>query len=186
MRISLVAERYANALFELAVEKNIAEEIYQDALTVSEICQQSRELRMFFKAPIVHTDLKIKVVKEIFGKVVGQVMLTFLLVMIRKKREKFIPEIAGQVVENYKEYKNILTVHFRAPVLPDNDNRKKVLDLMTCYTKANIDLVEEIDSSLIGGFVLNWKDLQYDASIRKQIEKMKRGVAKVNLYVKGY
>jgi len=186
MKVSLVAERYANALFELAVEKNAAGEIYKDALVVSEICRKSRELRMFFKAPVVQTDLKVKVVKELFGKAVGPVMLTFLLVMVRKKREKFIPEIAVTVIENYKEYKNILTVHFKAPVLPDTDIRKKVLELMTNYTKANIDLVEEIDNSLIGGFVLNWKDLQYDASIRKQIEQLKRGVAKVNLYVKDF
>jgi len=186
MKTSLVAGRYAAALFELAVEKNAVEEIYRDAMLVSEICRQSRELRVFLKAPIVQTDLKIKVIRELFGKKVGPVMLMFLLVMVRKKREKFIPEISDQVIENYKEYKNILTVHFSSPVLPDNDIRKKVLELMTQYTGANIDLVEEIDNSLIGGFVLNWDDKQYDASIRRQIERMKRGVAKVNLYVKGF
>ncbi len=186
MRGSLVAGRYANALFELAVEKDMAEEIYHDALTVSDISRQSRDLRTFFHAPVIQKDLKIKVLKELFEKKIGQAMLTFMLVMVRKNREKYIPEISTQVVEIYKEYKNILTVHFKAPVSPDSVIRKNVLELMTQFTKANIDLVEEIDHSLVGGFVLSWKDLQYDVSIRKQIEQLKRGVAKVNLYVKGF
>jgi F-type H+-transporting ATPase subunit delta len=110
--------------------------------------------------------------------------MTYLLIMVRKKREALIHAIASRFEVVYKEYKNILTVHFRAPVVPDEDIRKRVLELMSHYTSAKIDLAEEIDAALIGGFVLSWEDKQYDASIRREIEELKRGVAQVNLYVK--
>ena len=36
---------------------------------------------------------------------------------------------------------------------------------MKKYTNSRIDLEIELDPSLIGGFLLSWKDLQYDATI---------------------
>ena len=57
---------------------------------------------------------------------------------------------------------------------------------MKNYTTSNIDLETEIDESLIGGFILRWKDKQYDASIRREIENMRNAIAKINLYKKEF
>jgi len=186
MNVSLGAERYANALFELALKKNAIEQVSRDAHTVMDICNQNRDLQLFLKSPVIHSDKKMKVTRELFSNSVGELMLTFMLVLIRKRREQFIPEIAQQVIEKIKEYKNILTVNFKAPVKPDPDTRKKVMEVMNQYSKANIELVEEIDEALIGGFILSWKDKQYDASIGRQFDRLKRGLAMINLYIKGY
>jgi len=186
MNVTLVAERYANALFELAVEKNAVERVFDDTRIVLDICKGNRDLQLFLKSPVIHSDKKLKVIKEVFGKSIGELTLTFMLVLIRKRREMYIPEISRQVIEKIKEYRNILTVIFKAPVRPDDETRKKVLEVMSRYSKANIDLVEEINEELIGGFVLSWKDKQYDASIGRQIDRLKRGLARINLYVKGY
>ena len=186
MNVTLVADRYANALFELSVQDNAMEEVYADSKIIMETCSQNKDLRLLLKSPVVYTDKKLKIIREIFGAHLHKLTMTYLLVMIRKKREKFIPEIAKELVEKYKDYNNILTVHFKAPIKPDADILKKVMELMTTYTKADIDLSEEIDASLIGGFILSWKDKQYDASIRKQVDDLKNSVAKVNLYKKGF
>lgn len=186
MNATLVAERYANALFQLALEKNTVEEIYQDSLLITKTCDESKDLRLLLKSPIIQSEKKRRIVTEIFSKALNPITMAYLLIMIRKRRESFIPEIAKQVVEEYKEFKNILTVHFSSPELPDAENRQLILELMKKYTKANIDLVEDIDRELIGGFVLSWQDKQYDASISREIENMRRAIAKVNLYVKGF
>lgn len=186
MNVTLVADRYANALFELSVQDNAMEEVYADSKVITGICAQSKDLRLLLKSPVIRTDKKLKIVQEIFGPYLHRLTMSYLMVMIRKKREKFIPEIATELVEKYKDYNNILTVHFKSPVKPDAGVRKKVMELISTYTKADIDLSEEIDASLVGGFVLSWKDRQYDASIRKQIDDLKREVAKVNLYKKGF
>lgn len=186
MNVSLVAERYANALFQIALERHNVEEVYRDSQLITKTCNENRDLVLLLKSPIVQSEKKIRILTQIFSKELHPLTMIYLLIMVRKRRESFIPEIAHQLVEVYKEYKNILTVHFSSPELPDEENRKLVLELMKSYTKANIDLVEEINKELIGGFVLSWKDLQYDASIAREIENMRRKIAKVNLYVKGF
>jgi F-type H+-transporting ATPase subunit delta len=138
------------------------------------------------KSPIIQSEKKSRIITEIFSKALNPITMAYMLIMIRKRRESFIPEIAKQFVEEYKEFKNILTVHFASPEKPDAENRKLVLELMKNYTKANVELVEDIDKELIGGFVLSWHDKQYDASISREIEDMRRAMAKVNLYLKGF
>jgi F-type H+-transporting ATPase subunit delta len=186
MNVSLVAERYAKSLFELALEKSAAEEVYQDSLLISKACAESRELRLLLKSPIINSGKKLVILQEIFAKEITALSMTYLLIMVRKNRESFIPAIADQMIELYLAYRNILTVHFKSPSLPDEKTRKQVLELMEKYTKADVDLKAEIDQSLIGGFVLNWQDKQYDASIRREIDDMRIAMAKVNLYKKGF
>jgi F-type H+-transporting ATPase subunit delta len=186
MNISLVAERYAKALFELALEKGAMEEVYHDSLLISKACEDSRELRLLLKSPIINSGKKLTILQEIFGKDIHTLTLTYLLIMVRKNRESFIPAIANKLVELYQAYRNILTVHFKSPVLPDEETRKQVRSLMEKYTRADIDLKAEIDESLIGGFVLNWQDKQFDASIRREIDDMRIAIAKINLYKKGF
>jgi F0F1-type ATP synthase delta subunit len=57
---------------------------------------------------------------------------------------------------------------------------------MSNQTTGSIELIEEVNEELIGGFVLQWKDMQYDTSIQNQINKMKKGMAMINLYKKGF
>lgn len=186
MNVSLVSERYARALFELALEKSAGEEIYLDSILITKACEDSRELRLLLKSPIINSGKKLVILREVFINSINPLTLTYLLIMVRKRRESLIPAISGQIVELYQAYRNILTVHFKAPVLPDEATRKQVLKMMEAYTHADIDLKTEIDESLIGGFVLNWKDKQFDASIRREMENMRTAIAKINLYKKGF
>ncbi len=186
MNVSLVAERYAKALFELALEKSLVEEVYLDSLLITKTCEESKELRLLLKSPIIGAGKKLAILQEIFSKNINKLTLTYLLIMVRKNRESFIPAIATQLVDLYQTYRNILTVHFKSPVLPDEETRKMVLELMGKFTDSTVDLKAEVDQSLIGGFVLNWKDLQYDASIRREIDNMRIAIAKINLYKKGF
>jgi F-type H+-transporting ATPase subunit delta len=186
MNVSLVAERYAKALFELALEKSAVEDVYQDSLMITRVCEESKELRLLLKSPIINSGKKLTIIREIFEKNIHQITLTYLLIMVRKNREAFVPAIAVKLAELYQAYKNILTVHFSSPVLPDEETKKQVLALMEKFTTFDVDLKAEIDASLIGGFVLNWEDKQYDASIRREIDDLRSTIAKINLYKKGF
>jgi F-type H+-transporting ATPase subunit delta len=52
--------------------------------------------------------------------------------------------------------------------------RDEIIGLMEDYTKGNIDLHENVDEDLIGGFVLTFEDKQFDSSLRNRINKLKK------------
>jgi F-type H+-transporting ATPase subunit delta len=186
MNMSLVSERYAAALFELSVEKSAVEAVSADMQTILRACEQSRDLRLLLRSPIIQTGKKLKIIREIFSAGIHPMTLAFLEVMVRKRRERYLQEVAGEFIELYDEFRNILTVKFKAPVPPDEDVTRQVTELMKRYTGADINLRSEIDESLIGGFVLRWKDKQYDASIHRELENLRNAIAKINLYKKEF
>ena len=185
MNVSQIAIPYSKALFELAVEKNVLEEILQDMKVVAELCKSSRDFRLLLKSPLVKTEKKKIIFTRIFSKVLSKMTFTYLLIIIRKKREAIIHDIALVFIDLYKDYKGILSTTLQTAVPVTDDIRKKVISLMKNQTSGEIELIEELREELIGGFVLRWKDKQYDASISSQINRMQKGIARMNLYVKG-
>lgn len=184
MNVSLIAERYAKALFELAIENNVLEDVYRDITGLAALIRESRPLRLFLKAPVINPGKKIAVL-EIILKDFTPLIRGFVRLLVSKRREFTIPEISVQFIRQYNSYKNITPLRVETAYTIDEEFRRQLITVMGKYTGSNIDLTEKLEDSLIGGFILFWDDKQYDASIRKQIERMKRGVARINLYVKG-
>ena len=138
------------------------------------------------KSPVISEGKKKIIFTRIFDKVLSKLTFTFLLIIIRKKRELYLGDIAFAFIELYKDHKGILTTTLKTAVPAADDIRSKVRDLMKNQCKGNLELIEEVNDELIGGFILQWKDKQYNASIFRQLNRIKREVASVNLYKKGF
>lgn len=179
-----VAVRYARALFEFALERKELEPVYHDVLLLQQVCSDNKEFRLLLKSPIVQTDKKEKIIREVFAGKISALTLGFVLLLIRKRRDSFIPVIANEFIEQYQDHSNILPVRVTSAIELTDEIRRRIREIMTDYTKATVEITGSVNPDLIGGFILSWKDKQYDVSISHQIERLKRKVARVNLYVK--
>ena len=184
--ISHIAVPYAKALFEFALERDAVESVYNDMQALTSLCKSNRDFLLMLKSPILKTEKKQKILIAVFKDSVSEITRGFLKIITAKRRESLLPDMAVAFVELYKDYKGILTTIVRTAVPLTEDLRKEILKVMSTQAKGNVDLIEEIKEELIGGFVLQWKDMQYDASILNQVNKMKKGMAMINLYKKGF
>jgi F-type H+-transporting ATPase subunit delta len=185
MNLSHIAIPYAKALFDLSIERNSLDEAYHDMKLVAELCHTNRDFRMMLKSPVVGTEKKTKIIHAVFDNVLSKLSLTFFIIILRKKRESIIPDLAAEFIELYKDHMGILTTHMQTAVALTAEVREKVVSVLKDQTQKEIELVEEVKEEIIGGFILRWKDLQYDASVVNQINRLKKGIASINLYVKG-
>ncbi len=185
MKESRLANRYAKALFELALEMNVVEKVYQDAELIYTVCSENREFVLMLRSPVVKEAKKLSILKAIFEKKVHEMTLKFLLIITRNRREMYIMEIAQQFTIIYKKFKNILPATLVTAYEIDAEIRKKIIALLHKNTNAEIELHEEIDKELIGGFILTFDDKQYDATIKRLIGNLHKEFD-INLYVKGF
>ncbi len=181
---SLLAQRYAKALFELAHEQQAEELVRADMEKISRMLKESRELRLFLRSPVIFPGKKEKIIRDLLETRSHPLTLAFMLMLVRKRRELHIPDIAFEYQEFYDDHFNIITVRLKSAVRVSPAIRDEVFRIMKQYTQATVKIEEEIDESLIGGFSLSWKDNLYDVSIRKQLNQLNRGVARINLYKK--
>ncbi|MCB0807139.1 MAG: ATP synthase F1 subunit delta [Bacteroidales bacterium] len=180
-----VSHRYAKALFQLAVELNKDEKVFEDAKLIATVCEQNREFLLMLRSPVIKEKIKISVISEIFKNKIDDITLKFLKIITKNRREGLIPEIAGQVISVYKDYKNIVSATITSASELDNESREKILNLLKKHTHAEIELSEKVEEELIGGFILSFKDKQYDASLRRQIQNLHKEFDE-NLYEKGF
>jgi len=181
INISHIAIPYSKALFDLSIENDVLEDTYHDIELIDSVCKSSRDFRMMLKSPIIYTSKKIRILHLIFEPTVSKLTLTFLSIITRKKRESFIPDISLAFIELYKDYKGILPTYVKTASPLSDQIRNEVIDVMRKFTGKEIELMGEIREELIGGFILQWNDKQYDASILKQIKEMKKGVTELEL-----
>jgi len=181
---SLIAKRYAKALFDFSLEMNVIEETRTDMELVLSVCESNADFNQLLRSPVIRTEKKQNVLKAIFAKEISELSMRYLDIITRKKRESYIKQIAEEYILAYKKFKNIFTIHFESATALTADIRKKVVELLEDQTKGSIELIEEVKKELVGGFVLNYDDYKYDASIAYQLKKLKKGSAEINLYVR--
>ena len=184
MRNTRATSRYAKSLLELAKEQNTLELCKTDMASVVSLCQNSRELVLLLKSPVVKTDKKLAIIAEVF---VGcsPLVLSFINLITKMKREALLFDIAQGFLDLYKIDQGIESAILTTAVALDEDTRQQVLDFIKNQGVSQVDLTEQVDESLIGGAILRLGDKQLDASVARQIKDLKQSFNK-NLYIKDF
>ena len=184
MRNTRATSRYAKSLLDLAKEQKTLELCKTDMANVVSLCHSSRELVLLLKSPVVKTDKKLAIIAEVF---VGcsPLVLNFISLITKKKRENLLFDIAKGFLELYKIDQGIESANLTTAVELDEDTRQQVLDFIKKQGVSQVDLTEQVDESLIGGAILRIGHKQLDASVVRQIRDLKQSFNK-NLYIKDF
>ncbi len=170
----IVASRYAKSLMDLAIESNQLDAVRSDMKSVERVCEQNHDFVLFLKSPVIKTDKKIEVLKDIFEGKISNLSLSFINLITNKKRESILAEIASAFDEQFKINKNIFTAVVTSAVGLDATTKQKVLDLIKTQLNGEVELVEKIDVSAIGGFILQIGDKQIDKTVARQLSNLRK------------
>ncbi|MFN0014290.1 MAG: ATP synthase F1 subunit delta [Saprospiraceae bacterium] len=184
MSVTRIATRYAKSLLELAIDQKSVEPVYADMATLRSAVKH-RELYMLLKSPIVHADKKIAVLHAILEGKINSLTLAYLDLLVQKGREMYIPEISAEFIHQYKTLKRITTVRVTSAIpLTETvlDNLRKKL-VANGLTTENLEIETRVAPDLIGGFVLEFDNKRYDASVANKLVELKSEFMK-NQYVK--
>jgi len=173
MKGTKAAGRYAQALLELALEQNKVEQVLGDMKYLLEVNNQSTDFQLLLKSPIVKSDKKIAIFKELFGKFEA-LSTSFVNMIIENGREKDLSSIAIAYDDLVKSHKGIIPVTLTTAVPVDEATKKSILDKVRKGVEGTLEVTEKIDKSLIGGFVVRMGDKQFDASVANQFSELKQ------------
>jgi F-type H+-transporting ATPase subunit delta len=96
-----------------------------------------------------------------------------------------LKDIANDFLNLYNVEKNITPVVLTTAVKIDDVLRKEVLSFIKKQGKENIELVEKVDASIVGGAIIKMGDKQLDTSVSSKIKLLKQTFNK-NLYIQDY
>jgi len=174
MKGTIVASRYAKSLLELSIEKNNLDKINDDMVQLSEVCEESRDLVNLLNNPVVNSDKKANVFDKLFKGKFDELSLSFIQLINKNKREDILPNIAQSFTQLYKAHKHILDVNLISATPLEESVKSKIIEKIKAkYSDYTINLIEKIDPSLIGGFIVKIGDKQIDSSIASQLTNLK-------------
>lgn len=178
-----LASRYAKSLLDIAQEQNILEPVLQDMQLIQRTTQSSPELAQLLRSPIVKADKKNAIFNAVFGGKINKLSESFIHLLTTKSREAVLPEIVSSFIDLYREQKKI-RIGKLITASPANEQLKQTLKAkaegaMPGYT---VEIEEKVDPSIIGGFILELGDRTIDASIRRDLNEVRKQF-KDNLYV---
>ena len=177
--------RYATALFEFASEMNQVEQTFHDVKMIAEICNENRDLRLMLKSPVIFSDKKLKVLDEILKGKIGSVTKGFIEILVRKRREEYLPGILNSFIDIYRKSKNIKLAQVTTSNGLDKDLREQLISILTQQTGSEILLEEHVDKDILGGLIVKIEGVKFDDSVRKKINTLKQEF-NVNTYIKGF
>ncbi len=169
-----ISRRYAKALLELVRENQVTEQAYADMKLIREAFGASQELRVLMKSPIVREGKKQRILGRMFEGRVHPMVLQYLRIIVRKQRAALVEGISVAFLEVYNEAMGIVNVRLTTARPVDAELREKAYQAARGLTDKRIAFSEVIDPAIIGGFILNLGDRQYDASIRTRLSRLRR------------
>ena len=173
MSVTRIANRYAKALLDLSIEENSLDKVNADMLQLSEICKESKDFGNLLNSPIVDSSKKLEIFKLIFGTKMEKMSVDFMNLIIQNSREALLPNIANSFIDLYKVNKNILDVTVISAAKLNEATKTVIADKIKKSFNGTVVLIEKIDPTLIGGFIVRIGDKQIDASIASQLSNLK-------------
>ena len=169
-----VASRFAKALLGLASERNELQSIEQDLHSISGLIDASRDFEVMLTSPVIKPDKKQSVLEAIFKDKISDLTLDFLKLLISKGREGAIKVIVAEALAQLRKIKNIQAATVKTATPLDEVSRKMILAEVAKHHDGDVELKETIVPNLLGGFILRMDDKEIDASIKRQLNTLRR------------
>lgn len=180
------ASRYVRSLLGLAEDQGVLDEVHRDMQLIDKTCDESYDLVVMLRNPIIRHDKKRVILKKIFDGKVHHLTMAIIEIVTRKNREALLPSIANEFHNAYNDFKGIQKASITSTIELDGELRAEIIAMVKeLSNKKTIELNEKVDKDLIGGFILNVGDKQIDASISSKLKAL-RLIFKENPYVKDF
>jgi len=175
--MSLVENRYAEALVNLALEKDKVAVFRKELALVLDIFQQQSELRSLMLDMGVDTGVKKQVVSSVFDKNISLELRNFLKLLLDKGRTAYLPGIVKEFERLADMKQSVLNIKIYSAFPLDNPQVERIKEKYREIFNARSAKAEvEIDKGLIGGVKVEIGDRVIDASVSGMLQALKEAI----------
>lgn len=177
----IISDRYAEALFSLAVENNAIDRYEEQVKLVLDVISGDKEIMKILTHPDINGEDKMNVLTQAFKDSVDDDIMGLFSVIMRKNRENQITGILEIFLEKVKSYKGIsdAVVESAVPLSPE---KLKVIETKLA-NKLNKQVVAKsvVVQELLGGLRISIDGHILDKTVKRQLEDMKKQMLATSL-----
>jgi len=175
-RASVVAKRYAKAMFEIARERGAVSEIEEQLRGIAEAIENDADIRKFLSFPNIESQRKAEAIRQALGGKLSDEVLQLITLLIKRGRQDDIPG----VYEAYTRIAGESTGEARAVVytaLPLGEAElASIVERFGKITGKKIRAEQQVDRSLLGGIRVRIGDRLYDGSLSGKLARLEKAL----------
>ncbi len=172
--MSAVAERYAAALADVAVERKNSETIKRNLAAFVEAFSSIADLRNALESPALNAEVKRKVIAEVAGKMGLDVAVrNFIYLVVDHRRTEILPEMEEAFLSELNERLGIVDAEVTSAHELNDDEKRQLRAVLEQRTGKKVEARFQIDGALLGGAVVRLGSTIYDGSVRDQLKRLR-------------
>lgn len=173
MNESIISVRYSRALFQSALEKGIIDKVYDDMQLLLEVSSIG-EAKELLGSPVIVPSRKTAALKAVLSGKVQPLTITLIELVVANGRENLIPSIARVFIRETRKHRGITESVLTTAEKVSDDTRDEIKSVVSKKFGTTVELQENVDPGIIGGFILRVDDRYIDASISTKLRKIRK------------
>ena len=172
--MSVVGDRYAESLFDLAKEENKVTQYLDDIKLVGEVLDSDPQIVQFFNHVLIENDKKIQLLDQSFKGNVDQYVLNFLKLLVQSRRIRYIDDIIKSYINLSNQYLGLEEGTIYTPYKLTDQQIQDIEKAISQKENKKVTLKVSIDPSLLGGIKVQIANRIYDGTIKNKVEMLKK------------
>ena len=166
-----VAAPYARALYDFSVEQNLMHQITADFQNLEVFLDQTPDLTQYFNNPLISSDKKQELLDKTLKSQLNIETFKFLSVLVQRDRINLLQSVISCYLNLVYELASIKMIEVSTAFAFTNLQKNTLIKKLKELTNAReIRLVINVDSSLIGGFLIKTNSKVIDFTVKNQLQ----------------
>lgn len=174
MRPHPLARRYAKALFELALERQILEQVSDEVKSFGRILETESRVRAYLLSPEIDKRQKREFLQRLFSEKISNLFYHFLLLLVNKGRQRYFAEIVFEFARIYDLKHNRMRATVTSAIALEEREVEEIRGLLSRLMQAEIVINSKVDAGILGGVIIQIGGKVIDGSLIHQLELMRR------------
>ena len=170
----LSGKRYAQAIFELAVQQDQAEQWAETLEFVAQVLQDD-EFRAFLRHAEVSAERKVQALEEVLGDIPVLVKNLTALLVTRGAVDS-VADVHAGYVDLLDQHLGRQQVQVTSAVVLEDREVERIRQFVADLIRKEVVVVQQVDESILGGVIVQIGDKLLDGSTRSKLEELRRQI----------
>ena len=176
--MKVVAQRYASALADVALEHKNAEQVKTDLRSFVGLVNESADLRNFLASPAVPSPAKQAVIEKLIARLgASRTLRNFLFLLVENRRAQELPQIQQAFEQQLNARLGVAEAQVVSARELSAPERAELMRALEKITGKRVEARYGLDPALIGGAVVRIGSTIYDGSVRENLNRLRARLA---------
>ncbi|NLL53045.1 MAG: F0F1 ATP synthase subunit delta [Peptococcaceae bacterium] len=180
MLTGVLARRYAQALFELAMEMSVLDQIESELRFLDNLILEHKDLKYILSHPGIEVSSKKEILAKILDNNVSEISKHFLYLLIDRRRQNILTMVLREFTRLANNVRNLVEAKVVSAISLSPEQEEKFKQVISKLTGKNVQLITEINPQLIGGAKIQIGDQVIDGTITAALSKLRQELIKAS------